>query len=69
MVTRVRVAATAVVALLAILALVPPAVLADCNGPACGPPDAGVQGLQSIALVAILVGFTAVMAAQELRRR
>jgi hypothetical protein len=69
MISRVRVAATAVLALLAILALVPSGVLADCNGPACGPPDTGVQGIQAIALVAILVGFTAVMAAQELRRR
>jgi hypothetical protein len=44
------------------------AVMADCNGPACGPPETGVEGVQGALLVALLVLFGAAMAVAEARR-
>lgn len=42
--------------------------MAECNGPACGPPETGVVGIEAMVLIAILVVFGAVMAAAEVRR-
>lgn len=63
-----RVAAVAMV-VTAIGAALPAAVAAECNGPACRPPDQGVEGLGAILLLVILASFVTILAAAEARRR
>jgi hypothetical protein len=46
----------------------PTGVMADCNGPACGPVETGVEGVQGALLIAVLVLFGAAMAVAEVRR-
>lgn len=46
----------------------PNGVMAECNGPACGPPETGVEGVQGALLIAVLVLFGAAMAIAEARR-
>lgn len=49
-------------------ATLPTGAMAECNGPACGPPETGVEGAQGALLIAILVLFGAAMAVAEARR-
>lgn len=42
--------------------------MAECNGPACGPPETGVAGIEAMVLAAILVVFVVTMAVAEVRR-
>lgn len=63
-----RLAAAATLAL-AVASAVPATVAAECNGPACGPLDQGVEGLGAALLLVILVSFVTVMAVAEARRR
>jgi hypothetical protein len=49
-------------------AALPTGAMAECNGPACGPPETGVEGVQGALLIAILVMFGAAMAVAEARR-
>ena len=42
--------------------------MAECNGPACGPPETGVEGIQGALLVVILALFGAGMVVAEARR-
>jgi hypothetical protein len=54
----------------ALVLAIPTGVNADCDGPACGPMDAGaVEGPQALIFLVILVVFAAVMAVAEARRR
>jgi hypothetical protein len=54
--------------MLMLVAVLPATVLAECNGPTCGPPDTGVEGGPAIVFILILVVFGAAMAWSEARR-
>jgi hypothetical protein len=49
-------------------ATLPTGAMAECNGPACGPPETGVEGVQGALLIVILALFGAAMAVDEARR-
>jgi hypothetical protein len=60
----------AIALVVALVLGIPTGVAADCDGPACGPMDAGaVEGPQALLVLAILVVFATVMAVAEARRR
>jgi hypothetical protein len=62
-----RLAAAFALAVL-LCAMLATGAMAECNGPACGPPETGVEGIQGALLVVILALFGAAMLVAEARR-
>jgi hypothetical protein len=68
MAARIRRFAAAFGLTVTLLATLPTGAMAECNGPTCAPPEAGVDGIQGAVFVAILVVVGAATAIVEARQ-